>query len=182
LSACASAIGQDDQVLDQGELNPKLVVRASPIAGLGLFAVEPVERDEVCCRLGGRVMTDDEFGRHILGRERYSALAIDEGINLVQADHDLTTKGNHSCDPNMWLADAVTVVARRAIAVGEEATIDYALLTVDRRWTMRCYCRRSLCRHTVTGSDWQLRELQTKYDGHWSPFIQRRIDDGFTRA
>jgi SET domain-containing protein len=34
--------------------------------------------------------------------------------------------GNHSCDPNLWHADVVTITARRDIAAGEELTIDYA--------------------------------------------------------
>lgn len=34
---------------------------------------------------------------------------------------------NHSCDPVVWMRDDVTVVARRAIASGEEITGDYAV-------------------------------------------------------
>jgi SET domain-containing protein len=117
-------------------LNPKLSVRESPIAGLGVFALAPVERGEECCRLAGELMTDKRFRVYVADRARYSALAVDEGLHLVQSDGDPTTKGNHSCDPNMWLADSVTVVARRPIAAGDEATIDYALLTVDPTWSM----------------------------------------------
>ena len=98
--------------MPQSELNPKLIVRESPIAGFGLYAIGQIERGEVCCCLAGEPMTDEEFGRYIATRDHYSALAIDEGVNLVQSDEDPATKGNHSCDPNMWMADAVTVITR----------------------------------------------------------------------
>jgi uncharacterized protein len=156
-------------------LNPKLTVRESPIAGLGLFAIAPVERGEQCCRLAGELMTDNRFRLHVAGRARYSALAVDEQLHLVQSDDDPTTKGNHSCDPNMWLADTLTVVARRPIAAGDEATLDYALLTVEPTWSMECKCGSALCRELVTGEDWRLPELRARYEGHWSPFIERRI-------
>jgi uncharacterized protein len=156
-------------------LNPKLIVRESRIAGLGLFTIAPVEHGEVCCRLAGELMTDERFRMHVAGRARYSALAVDERLHLVQSDDDPTTKGNHSCDPNMWLADSVTVVARRPIAAGDEATIDYALLTVEPTWSMVCNCGSALCRELVRGEDWRLSELRARYEGHWSPFIERRI-------
>jgi hypothetical protein len=156
-------------------LNPKLIVRGSPIAGLGLFAIAPVERGEECCRLAGELMTDRRFREHVAGRARYSALAVDERLHLVQSDDDPTTNGNHSCDPNMWLADSLTVVARRPIVAGDEATIDYALLTVEPTWSMECKCGSALCRELVTGEDWRLPELRARYEGHWSPFIERRI-------
>jgi hypothetical protein len=156
-------------------LNPKLIVRESRIAGLGLFAIARVERGEVCCRLAGELMTDKQFRVYVSGRARYSALAVDERLHLVQSDDDPTTKGNHSCDPNMWLADSVAVVARRPITPGDEATIDYALLTVEPSWSMECKCGSVLCRELVTGEDWRLPELRARYEGHWSPFIDRRI-------
>ena len=158
-------------------LNPKLVVAASPIAGLGLRAVVEIAECEVCCRLGGTLMNDDEFASYIAGRDRYSALAIDEGLNLVQSDNDDTTKGNHSCDPNLWLRDARMVVARVGIAAGDEATIDYALMTVDPNWSMECNCGATRCRGRITGDDWRSPELQPIYREHWSPFIERRIAD-----
>jgi hypothetical protein len=151
-------------------------VRQSRIAGFGLFAVERIDVGEVCCRLSGTPMSDAEFTRHVERNPRYSALAIDEDLHLVQTDDDPTTKGNHSCDPNMWLLDAVTVVARRSINVDDEATIDYALCAADDRWSMKCNCGSALCRGVVRGSDWRLRDLQRRYRGHWTPFLERRID------
>ena len=48
--------------------------------------------------------------------------------------------GNHGCAPNLWMEDAVTVVARRAVAAGEELTVDYATQTGTEAWRMTCRC------------------------------------------
>ena len=38
---------------------------------------------------------------------------------------------NHSCDPNTWMEDEVTISARRDIQAGEEITADYALWVAE---------------------------------------------------
>ena len=123
-------------------------------------------------RRRGRVVDDEELIR--LGP--HSSLAIGEGLNLVQEQDDVAQFGNHSCDPSLWMEDEVTLSARREIGAGEEITVDYALLTVAPTWEMTCACGSPLCRHRVTGADWQLSELQSRYAGHFSPFINDRID------
>ncbi len=84
---------------------------------------------------------------------------------------------NHSCDPNLWLVDEVTFGARRDIRPGEEVTADYAYWQAEEdliaAWT--CHCGSPLCRGRVTGRDWRLPELQERYRGHFSPFINARI-------
>jgi uncharacterized protein len=84
---------------------------------------------------------------------------------------------NHSCDSNVWMADEVTLVARRAIAPLEELTIDYALFELDRGWTARwlCQCGSALCRGSVTGRDYELAELQARYGKHFHPMVLRRF-------
>ncbi len=83
--------------------------------------------------------------------------------------------GNHSCDPNLWMQDAVTISTRRQIATGEELTIDYALFTANPGWSMPCRCRSRRCRGVVTGDDWRRSDLQVRYRGHFAPFITELI-------
>ncbi len=156
-------------------LDPRIEVRDSTIHGSGLFATEPIAADEIVMVLGGTVMTDSEFEAYRHSVDRFSAMAIDDGLHLVQDLDDPASKGNHSCDPNVWMADAVTQVASRDIAAGEEMTTDYALHTVDESWRQQCRCGLALCRGTITGDDWRLHDLQNRYRGHFSPFINRRI-------
>jgi hypothetical protein len=81
---------------------------------------------------------------------------------------------NHSCEPNLGLQGQVVFVAMRGIAAGEELTIDYAM-TDDEPYEMECQCGSGTCRKLITGTDWRKPELQKKYDGYFSWFIQRRI-------
>ena len=159
-------------------LSPKLEARPSPIEGLGLFAIGSIEGGETVAVMGGQAMTDGDLSAHTATRAHWSAAAIDEGLNVLQDDDDPLSLGNHSCDPELWMADELTLVARRAIPAGDEATVDYGLMTVDEAWHMECHCARIACRGTATGSDWRRVDLQDRYRGHFSPFIERRITSG----
>jgi uncharacterized protein len=82
---------------------------------------------------------------------------------------------NHSCDPNLAIQWQIVLVAMRAVAPGEELTIDWAT-TDDGDHQMKCRCGSAHCRGTVTGKDWMKRELQEKYAGWFWWFLQRKID------
>ncbi len=84
---------------------------------------------------------------------------------------------NHSCEPNSGLQGPIVFIAMRDIATGEELTFDYAM-TDDEPYEMECCCGSKNCRGTITGFDWRKPELQRKYDGYFSWFIQRRIHSG----
>ena len=51
-------------------------------------------------------------------------------------NEDPSYNHNHSCDPNTWMQDEVTITARRNIRTNEELTIDYALFVLDDDWRM----------------------------------------------
>lgn len=91
--------------------------------------------------------------------------------------NDLGDFMNHSCDPNCWMQDEHTLAARRDIAAGEELTADYVFWKADDSDVARfaCRCGSPLCRGRVTGRDWRLPDLQQRYAGHFSPFINERI-------
>ena len=124
------------------------MVRGSEIEGTGLFAGRAFDEGETVIVLSGTVIDDGELAR----LQRHSSLAIGEGVNLMQENDDPARYGNHSCDPNLWLADEVTVVTRRPVKVGEELTIDYGTMTVL-PCQMECRCGAASCRGVVTGDD-----------------------------
>jgi hypothetical protein len=155
-------------------LDPRVVVAPSAIEGRGLFARVAIEAGDVVARLDGEVLTDEEFHRRRL--VKYSALAIGERLNLLLADDSPTNFGNHSCDANLWMADEVTLVARRRIEPGEEVTVDYATHTAGLSGSMPCRCDGRDCRGVITNEDWRRRDVQERYAGHFSPFLNLRID------
>jgi hypothetical protein len=151
-------------------VSPEVAVGPSTIEGTGLFAGRAFAEGETVVVLGGTVIDDAELAR----LQPQSSLAIGDGVNLMQDDDDPARYGNHSCDPSLWLADEVTLVARRPVETGEELTVDYATMTVA-PWQMECRCGASTCRGVITGDDWRRPDLQERYAGRFSPFINARI-------
>lgn len=160
--------------------DPRAEARPSPIHGNGLFARESIRAGEVVAIVGGDLMTDDEFQAFAWSHARYNAVQIGEDTHLVEpARVTAQEEGslNHSCDANLWMADEVTLVARTDIAAGEELTVDYALFTTGPvSWIDGpCRCGSGRCRTVPSGDDWMLPQLQRRYQGHFSPFINERI-------
>lgn len=55
-------------------------------------------------------------------------MQLDDNLYSVEErGADETYFTNHSCDPNVWMMNAVTLGTRRCIPTGEELTVDYAL-------------------------------------------------------
>jgi uncharacterized protein len=166
--------------LPQTWFAPRLEIRKSPISGNGMFAREPIKKDEIVCIVGGTVMTDSEFIAFQATHSFYNSIQIDKKLHLVE-NPDITelldSSMNHSCDSNTWMEDEVTLVARRDIESGEEVTVDYALFTTQSNWMLdnRCHCRSPHCRRIITGDDWRREEIQERYRNHFSPFLNRRI-------
>ena len=158
-------------------ISSKAETRNSSIEGRGLFALEQIKKGEIVVRFGGNY-TD------AAGAEE----AEKQGKLIMQWDTDLFSfeeRGdddsyfiNHSCNSNVWMTDAYTLVARRDIEKGEEITADYALWESDEnhRPTWRCRCASSICRGHLTGEDWKNSKVQAQYRGHFSPLINKRIE------
>ncbi len=155
-------------------LDPRIEVRSSTVEGKGLFAKERINAGEVVSIMGGEVLPATALDT-VKARPKYSSSFIADDLIIVLRDDDPVTFGNHSCDPNLWMRDELSEEARRDIAPGEELTVDYALHTDDPAWSMPCTCGSALCRHVIRGDDWRLPQLQRRYAGHFSPFINARI-------
>jgi hypothetical protein len=109
--------------------------------------------------------------------DRYDGIALGSDLNILIEPADWPgIYGNHSCDPNLWMQGPVTVVARHDIPSNQELTVDYAVYTASGDWGMTCNCGTGLCRGEVSGTDWQRRDLQERYRGHFAPVVQTLID------
>ena len=143
-----------------------------------LFAREPISKDEIVVVKGGYVMTEAERDE-IEGRVGPAEIQITEDLFIGPTTEAEREGGmmhlNHSCDPNLGVQGQIAFVALRYVTAGEELTFDYAM-TDDEPYEMECNCRTPACRKIITGHDWMREELQLKYDGYFSWFIQRRLD------
>jgi ribosomal protein S18 acetylase RimI-like enzyme len=154
--------------------HPYLQVKESGIAGQGLFAREPIREGEVISVLAGRKVSTAEL-RALLEHPPVDTITLDDDEHLVLPNdpRPVIAYGNHSCDPNTWWTDAVTLQARRDIGEGDEITSDYGTST-GTDFEMACGCGSPLCRGTVTGEDWRHEDLQARYGEHWIPALLRK--------
>ena len=164
--------------MDLTHFSSKVEKRGSNIEGRGLFALEPISKDEIVVVKGGYVMTHaqrNEVEVHLGPAE----IQITEDLFIGPATQAEREGGmmhlNHSCEPNLGVQGQIAFVALRDIAAQEELTFDYAM-TDDEPYEMECNCRTRTCRKVITGHDWTKEEVQRKYDGYFSWYIQRRLD------
>ncbi len=101
----------------------------SPIAGMGVFAREPIPRGEIVGILGhlGRIVTEAEYQA---AQEAGNTLLIKSAIRWAGPyfvyNETISNEEyiNHNTDPNM-LYHCGVLFARKDIAPGEELTCDY---------------------------------------------------------
>jgi uncharacterized protein len=160
-------------------IDPRLEARASSIHGRGLFATAPIRQGEVVIAWGGVLFTWEDICAGKAVEHGYAA--IRKGVFLGHtteegnSDEDFM---NHSCNPNLWMTDEITWVAKRDIHAGEEVTGDCAMYWGDDggdAMTWECHCGSALCRKKFTTQDWQMPELHERYGNHFAPYINEHI-------
>jgi len=109
-----------------------VVVRASPIEGLGVFAKHAIAAgtpmwrlDERFDRVVPRALYESMEGPQRAWLDRYGYPYVGDDSRIV-FELDDAKYMNHSDRPNMAYASATTAVAARDIAAGEEITVDYS--------------------------------------------------------
>lgn len=159
-----------------GHISPKLEGKLiSSKGGRGLFARERVRAGETLLVWGGDVVTGDML-KWMSEEKHRLAVQIEEDLYLVTPNEGPADWVNHSCDPNAGLVGQIVLVALRDIRPGEEICFDYATTDGSPYDEFECGCGSIRCRGHVTGDDWKLPELQARYTGHFSPYLQRRIE------
>jgi uncharacterized protein len=161
-------------------LSTKAAVRDSSIHGRGLFAVAEFQAGEIVCVKGGYVFTREtlnEIAPTLGPAEIQIADGLFIGPHRIEEREGSMIFSNHSCDPNIGVRGQIVFVALRRIAAGEELTHDWATIDDDDS-IMTCRCGAASCRGTITGKDWRKRDLQRKYRGNFSWYLQQKIDAG----
>lgn len=159
-----------------GFISPKLEGRLiDSKGGRAVFVRERIRANEVLIVWGGEVVTG-EMLLDMSDDKRRLSIQIEEDLYLTTSNEGPADWINHSCDPNAGLLGQIVLVALRDIRVGEEICFDYATSDASSYDEFECHCRAKTCRHHVTADDWKLPELQRRYAGHFSPYIQKRID------
>lgn len=134
--------------------------RGNAVSGYGSFARDAIATGEVVFpgeEQPMRLVTQ----RHVRDRwsadaqhtfRRYAWPISDQVSVLWDRDAERWAPQNHACDPNTRY-DGLDVVAVRAIAAGEELTIDYGELNGPDAEPFECRCGSPQCRGHIVGRD-----------------------------
>ena len=156
-------------------LSPKLESRPHPVKGnCGVFCREPIAKDEIVVLWGGRILSAEEIDPEMPNFIQ-QVLQIEDDFYLMTPSMEPADCFNHCCEPNVGLSGQIGLIAMRDIEVGEEVCLDYAMCDGSSYDEFQCTCGAPGCRGLVTGEDWKRPELWERYDGYFSPYLQRRI-------
>jgi uncharacterized protein len=152
---------------------------SSGIAGRGLFAVERIGTNEIVAVKGGHIVTTRQLSE-LPDPLPNSEIQIADGLHLVAVSPEeyepVMLFINHSCEPNVGFAGNIVLVTMRDVSAGEELTTDYALFD-DYDGQMTCRCHTARCRRVIDGHDWRRRDLQRRYHGYFSWYLQHKITE-----
>lgn len=162
----------------EGYLTPKAEVRDIPGKGKGIVAIQPIQKGEIISITGGVIIPASEWEKF---REEYGDYAyfVEENFLIAPLDPKNPSdewRMNHCCEPNCGMKGQIVIVAIKDISIGEELVYDYAMTEVDPDYIFNVVCKYPTCRKTITGNDWKNKELQQKYKGHFSLFIQEKLE------
>ena len=143
--------------------------------GRALVVREPVAKGELVVLWGGEAIHASALAA-LSPAERLLTLQVEEDLYLVSAHDGPADWVNHSCSPNCGLSGQIALVAMRRLEPGEEVCFDYAMSDGSPYDQFNCGCGTAECRGRISGDDWSLPELWKRYRGHFSPYLQRRID------
>ena len=151
-------------------------IRRSDFGQFGVYATESISAGTHAVVFGGFVTQGPRFRQLPEYRQRHSLqigedlfLACGEALN----DGDLV---NHSCEPNLGFVSEISLTSLRNIKSGEQLTFDYATCDSLPYDEFECECASASCRVRVTDQDWMSPTVQELRAGHFSPYLQRRID------
>lgn len=153
--------------------------------GLGSYAMTPIRQGEIVIIQGGRIISSELLDNPKFEPYAYHCFQVEENFYIcpVELNRELADgifNVNHSCNPTCGFKGQISMVAMRDIQTGEQITFDYAMSDVgskEQGWIdMVCLCGSQNCRKTITGDDWKLEELQQKYKGYFSRYVQDLIN------
>lgn len=150
----------------------------SKIHGKGLFALKSIKKGEIIAIKRGGSFTREQLKK--IGLPKYCYIQTEDNVyvgpgNSKELENSMLYI-NHSCNPNAGMKGKKTIITIKNIKRGEEIFLDYAMCYSNPLYVMRCNCRSKNCRKKITGNDWRSLELQKRYKGYFSSFIQVKIN------
>lgn len=170
-------------------INAKIMISSSRIdlGKNGLFAIEKINKGETLIVQSGKIISDDHIDDHPYDKLEDVCFQICKGFHICPQNISNLEGAfliNHSCEPNCGVSGNIEFLSMREIQAGEEITIDYAMTDADyegipyqKMAPMDCNCGSSQCRKIITCDDWKNPNIQEKYRGFFSLYIEKMIHD-----
>lgn len=158
-------------------VSPKVECRTSIGRGKGLFAIQKIFKDEIVSISGGVIIQSKDWEKFREENGDY-AYFIDEKFLIAPLNPQNPSddwRMNHCCEANCGVNGQIIFVAMRDIEIGEELFFDYAMTETDPEYSLELSCDKTTCRKKFTGNDWKNPEIQKKYAGYFSYYIERKI-------
>lgn len=161
--------------------HPNLIIRESRPKGAGLFSTGEIKIGELLIVTGGRILPVEELAHYDMPGHPFQVEK-----DWIMAPFDLKNLDgiflvNHSCSPNAGISGQCSLVATRDIFPEEEICFDYCMTDSDpngiETFSMECLCGSSTCRKRISDLDWRNEALQIKYDGFFSSYLKKRIEE-----
>lgn len=158
-------------------LHPAIELRALRQKGrFGLFTTQEIPPGTLLAMWGGKVVNSQAYAQLSPFLRTHGLQIEDDLFQVPLSPDDPADFFNHSCNPNAGFNSPISLVSMREICEGEEVCFDYAMSEDNHFDEFTCQCAAICCRGEITGKDWLLPELQNRYNGFFSPYLQRRID------
>lgn len=157
--------------------SPLLELRPQADKGdFGIYATAPIAAGSLLLLFTGDIVDAEQLAQVPASHRRFS-IQVEEGLYMVTLGApEVSDYLNHSCAPTAGMSGQIGVVALRDLLPGEEICVDYAMCDGSPYDEFDCSCGAPTCRGRVSGDDWRRPELQIRYAGYFSPYLQRRID------
>ena len=148
--------------------------------GLGLVCIKKIKKGELIIDYStgrGRFLNSKDYDI-LYDRGNHNTMQVDDDLHFVATNEKETEDAdflNHSCNPNCGINGNLKIASIREIKPKEEITIDYAMAGSS-DFKMKCNCKSKNCRKIITGNDWKIKDLQKRYNGFFSDYLQKKID------
>ncbi len=114
------------QIIIQPKPSKYRLVAKRSSAGLGLYTIDPIKKDEQIIEYGGYKLTNEEAEKR---GGKYLFEIIESNFTIDGTPRwNLARYANHSCKPNaeaVWYGKHVWICPKRNIKPGEEITYNY---------------------------------------------------------
>lgn len=153
---------------------PKWQIYLNGQQSYGIFALRPIAEGELIVRgeeQPHRLVSRGHVAHHWDAERRawfdHAAFPLAENVYMIWSSEPSGWQPiRHACEPNAWLT-GLNLTARRAIAPGEEITIDYATFHTEPMPPFSCACGAPTCRGAIHPNDYA-QDFVARYGEHVS--------------